>query len=443
MGLFSLFKKGKRDTAGDDGVLPAPADSDLLRHGVPSQLQRDIARATAMKIDAIESAMEFDIFNTPEPAWGSRAQRPRVRPAAPADGNPDTLPLLDAATTELLGDDDVPAPAAAAQTAPLIEEIAILYANGQSAVAGQMLAGALAEAAQAGMQQDRTAWWLLFDLYQLTDAHGPFDSLSIDYASTFETSPPPWNPPSATAAPAARSGVVPTIALNGRLDAGIAAQLARLDAHGNAALLRLELGRLAGFDSDGCTLLLAALQRVQARQCELTVVGAEQLAERLRAAVCVGCRDDGPAPWLLLLELLQLQNREKDFEETGMDYCVTFEVSPPSFTAPHKVAMVATAPTGQRPTSPDRFMLPAAIDGPADALLAAIDAYAAQTPSLVFDCARLARIDYGAATALLARLQPHARAGTKIAFRDVNHLVAALLRLVGYGEIARIFAHKY
>ena len=31
-------------------------------------------------------------------------------------------------------------------------------------------------------------------------------------------------------------------------------------------------------------------------------------------------------------------NREKDFEETAMDYCVTFEVSPPSFEAPARTA---------------------------------------------------------------------------------------------------------
>lgn len=447
MGLFSLFKKGKADAALDDGDGDArlSAHSELERPNPHSQLQRDIARATAMKIDAIESAMEFDIFNTPEPAWGSRAARPPRPPARarPADGHADTLPLLDDNTTELLGDDDMPAPAAAAQTAPAVEEIAILYANGQHALAGQMLAAALADGAAGGApQQDRTVWWMLFDLYQVSGQQDAFDNLSIDYASTFETSPPAWNPPPPAAA--AYSGVIPTLAFGPVLDAAVASQLqALLAPAAGTALLRLEFGRIAAVDAAGCALLLDALRAWQAQQRELVLVAAAELVTLLRGALCVGRRDDGEAPWLLLLELLQLLHREKDFEESGMDYCVTFEVSPPSFVAPRKVASAADQ---HAPAASDRFMLPHVIEGDIGALLAAISAYADQYPALVFDCTRLARIDYAAANQLLARLQALAAgqdAPRKIEFRDVNHLVAALLRLVGYGATARLFAHNY
>ena len=83
-------------------------------------------------------------------------------------------------------------------------------------------------------------------------------------------------------------------------------------------------------------------------QRELILVGAAELAAQIRAGIAIGRPDDTEGPWLLLLELLQLLNREKEFEETGMDYCVTFEVSPPSFVAPHKVAM---APAQRAPPS--------------------------------------------------------------------------------------------
>lgn len=458
MGLFSIFKKGKAgavvDEDDDAAAARLAAHSELERQSAQSQLQRDIARATTMKIDAIESAMEFDIFNTPEPAWGSRPVR-RPAPARRAgNDHPDTLLLLDDNTTELLGDDDMPAPAAAAQAAPVVEEIAILYANGQSGVAGQMLAAALAEGladpqcGHALSQQDRTVWWMLFDLYQVTGQHAPFDNLSIDYASTFETSPPAWNAPQpAPQAAAAYSGVIPTQAFNGALDAGIAAQLQQLLAVAEGApLLRLEFGRVQALDAAACALLLEALQALQAQQRELILVGASELAELLRAGLCVGRRDDGAAPWLLLLELLQLLHREKDFEETGMDYCVTFEVSPPSFVAPHQAASAGTRQAPHAHAGSDRFMLPHAIESNIDALLDAISAYADQYPALVFDCSRLARIEYGAANQLLARLQALAAGQEpprKIEFRDLNHLVAALLRLVGYGAIARLFTHKY
>ncbi len=169
------------------------------------------------------------------------------------------------------------------------------------------------------------------------------------------------------------------------------------------------------------------------------MVAAAELAGRVRAILQVGRRDEGEACWLLLLELLQLLRREKEFEEASMDYCVTFEVSPPPYVAPERVATPARQPAG---AAGDRFMLPALIDGGA-ALLDAIDAYAAREGALVFDCSRLARIEFGAAGQLLARLQRLAGDGKAIEFRDLNHLVAALLRLLAFCDIARLYPHKY
>ena len=76
-------------------------------------------------------------------------------------------------------------------------------------------------------------------------------------------------------------------------------------------------------------------------------------------------------------------------------------------------------------------------------LLPAIEHYAGQYQTIVFDCSRLLRIDYPAAIGLHACLQPLAAEGRKIEFRDVNHLVTALLRLLGYSDIARLYPHKY
>jgi hypothetical protein len=165
--------------------------------------------------------------------------------------------------------------------------------------------------------------------------------------------------------------------------------------------------------------------------------------------LAIGERGSGEAPWLLLLELLLLLNREKDFEETAMDYCVTFEVSPPSFEAPARAAVSVSATAGSDAAAGDRFLLPGLVEGGSAALLEAIEAYASQHVSLVLDCSRLARLDYAAATALDARLRQLAAdaggtgARRSIELRDLNHLVAALLRLLGVGDYARLYAHKY
>ena len=125
-------------------------------------------------------------------------------------------------------------------------------------------------------------------------------------------------------------------------------------------------------------------------------------------------------------------------------------MSPPSFEAPARAALSVGASNGGSAAAGDRFLLPGLVEGDSAALLKTIEAYAAQHASLVLDCSRLARIDYAAAMALGATLRQLAAAGKEdgdgkrsIELRDLNHLVAALLRLLGVGEHARLYAHKY
>jgi anti-anti-sigma regulatory factor len=238
--------------------------------------------------------------------------------------------------------------------------------------------------------------------------------------------------------------VSPTASLSGKLDASAGAQLARVLAPGPASpVVRLEFSAVAGATPEGCAVLLDALQALRCAGRELVLAGADHLAGVLRPMLAIGERTASQAPWLLLLELLLLLNREKDFEETAMDYCVTFEVSPPSFEPPAHAAISV----GAGPAQGDRFLLPAAVTGNGAALLEAIDAYAAGDAPLVLDCSRLAHIDYAAAAALVARLRQLSVNGDngarKVELRDLNHLVAALLGLLGAGEEIRLYAHKY
>ncbi|WP_426195438.1 STAS domain-containing protein [Massilia sp. DWR3-1-1] len=443
MGLFGFLKKKER--ARETGAGPA------TRTGEPSRLdteaerarQREIARATTAKIDAIESAMAHDIFNEPEPAWGASLRRPaRTSAQLAADaGAGATLPMLELATTELLSDDApaLPGAEADADSAPVVDEIAITFANGEVDSARQMLRDSLAGDGGA----DRTVWWMLFDLYQTGAHQAAFEDLSIDYASRFETSPPTWAPlaPGKAAGSKPFAGVTPTEAFGPLLDEAIAPQLARLLALApGGAPSRLEFGRVQAVTAEGCARLLQALIVLRGGGRELIVAGAADLAEIVRASLAMGERTAPEAPWLLLLELLQLMNREKDFEEAAMDYCVTYELSPPQFEAP---ANVATAATAHLPSRADRFMLPALIDGDAGALFDAIDAYAAHTDLVVLDGSRLGRIEYAAATVLIGRLRALAAQDKVIELRDINHLATVLFKLLGYADVARLYPHKY
>jgi ABC-type transporter Mla MlaB component len=469
VGLFSFLKKkndapdaqaGARPRAddmrvgdmrvGDMRVGDAPTTRMRLDTEAERERQREIARATAAKIDEIELQMTSDIFN--DQAWAGNRRTPAAA-AGPSVGPPGgaSAPLLDLNTADLLmedGVDGLPDAAASPSSAPAIEEAAILYANGQLEAAEAALRACL----DGECRSERQPWWMLFDLYQASGREAEFESIAIDYASHFETSPPPYSsayaPLAAHSASQPFAGVTPTATLPGRLDATAGAHLARVLAPASGPLVRLDFGSIASATPDGCTILLEALQTLRREDRELMVAGADHLVAVLRPMLAIGERGAGQAPWLLLLELLLLMNREKDFEETAMDYCVTFEVSPPSFEAPARAAVSVGASVGASAAAGgDRFLLPGLVEGDSAALLAAIGAYAGQHASLVLDCSRLARIDYTAATVLGAQLRLLAAGQDgerrSIELRDLNHLVAALLRLLGVGEHARLYAHKY
>ncbi|MGZ3241203.1 MAG: STAS domain-containing protein, partial [Burkholderiaceae bacterium] len=236
---------------------------------------------------------------------------------------------------------------------------------------------------------------------------------------------------------------VPMIAFAGKLDDSIVKQLERLQKMGeNNKTVRLEFVRVTEVTPAGCGLLLDALKKLHKAGNDLVFVGAAELAEKIRSILEVGRRDETEAPWLLLLEILELLNREKDFEETSIDYCVTFEVSPPAFVPPKNKITMALEESVMEDTMTNHFMMPLVVDGRTDQLINAIKEYAANHNPAVIDCARLTRVDFGAAGQLLSGLAPLAVNGRTIELINVNHLVAALFNVMGLRDIARILPRK-
>ena len=431
VGIFSFLKKKPEPAAAP--VAPARLDEPVrLSPDADRERQREIARATAAKIDAIELAMTTDFFDDAEARWGDTRRAPAAAAAAILD-EPGETELV----TELAPPDAAAAPAAA----PVVEESAILYANGQGVLAEHMLRDSLPGLGRS----ERQPWWMLFDLYQAAGREQDFDSLAIDYASHFETSPPAYsNRLPVQSAQGAGAGVVPGAGFTGILGNEAEARLqALLSSTGSP--VRIDVAGVTQATLDGCAALLAALQGLRGARREVVLAGADALLAVLRPMLAIGERGSGEAPWLLLLEVLQLSGREKDFEETAMDYCVTFEVSPPSFEALPAANGAAGAAAYGLLAAEQRFMLPAIVEGDIANLLAAIESYAAMDPAapVVLDCARLVRIEFAAAASLHAALRRLATDARRIELRELNHLVAALLRLLNYADCARLYAHNY
>ncbi|HJU70688.1 MAG TPA: STAS domain-containing protein [Paucimonas sp.] len=458
MGIFSLF--GKKDR--QRGDTPADAFARKKRDVAAASLntgngprtdtgggsdfstvkRKVVAQATTMKIDAIESEMSSEFVKplpSEYPLPGSPAQNPAMASVPPSPDSYDTVPGL------LPNNENFQQPItlSPSEAAPLVDEAAILFANGQMELVESMLLAAIQ--GDAFDPATLAVWRMLLELYQVTGKRPEFESLSIEYASKFETSPPAWveNFTAPQAAPTTLPKTTPTVPFAAKLDGGIVKQLERVqNLAANHHVLRLEFMRVTEVTPVGCGILLSVLKKLQRSGNDLILVGAPHLAGQIRAILEVGRRDETEIPWLLLLEILQLLNLEKEFEEASIDYCVTFEVSPPAFVAPkNRITTVVEDETASRPES-GHFMMPAVITGRTDQLIDSIAAHAADHHSAILDCMHLLRVDFGAAGQLLTGLMPIASAGAEIELRNVNHLVAALFQVIGLQNIARILPRK-
>jgi ABC-type transporter Mla MlaB component len=467
VGIFSLFGKKERqsaDTPADNTPSRKKREEVAPRVESPAEnentktVQRKAAHATALKIDAIESEMSSEFVRphssslaapiTPARSPDQQSAKPST-PKADSDSPPTLQPAMKGvgATEFLLSTETVYGAAvaiSASEAAPVIEEAAILFANGQIEMVEQMLLAAIDEDMLGSATL--TVWRMLFDLYQIADDRVQFDNLSIEYANKFETSPPPWIEPAAAAAPApsaAPSGVAPTVSFSGALDSSIVKQLEKAqNLADKTRVLRLEFARITAVDPIGCGLLLSILKKLQKSGHDLILVGAFELTDKIRAILEVGRRDETEAPWLLLLEILRLLNFEREFEEASIDYCVTFEVSPPAFVAPKNKVTTAVDETPVHQLVDQGFPMPTVITEGADKLIARIAAYAEQHHPAIIDCTQLERVNFGAAGELLTGLAPLAAKGANIELHNVNHLVTALFTVMGLKDIVRVVPRK-
>ena len=111
--------------------------------------------------------------------------------------------------------------------------------------------------------------------------------------------------------------------------------VARLRSHdpADAAALGVRLGRAADASTPRRARSLSELFRQLDAAGRSTCAGSsgERLFTVLQDAAPTGVRDADPAFWQLRLDALRMANRPDQFDEAAIDYCVTYEVSPPSW----------------------------------------------------------------------------------------------------------------
>jgi ABC-type transporter Mla MlaB component len=494
--VFSFFKKDQKDSKergarrADEsrGSSPKPLGKPLPDPAgrvsparLPSQrfattenalpdreLARSLAIETAAKIDKIESEMARDFLRPP----GSQAAAtaPAVAPAAerpPAAEKPGPLNGAAAAAMEDLdgAHDDFLGSVNAIEintsgAGSVVDESAILFANGQEAAAEQVLRAGIAgdDLAHATVN----AWLMLFEILNQRGDRQGFDQLNAEFTQRFDTSPPGWvdyvsvpesrptPQPAAQAGGAPQAGGPPSVRLPVDVDANVIKTLEQLKALATShAALRLDASATRSVDLVGAELMLRVVSAFKRASHELTIVGAEQLVDPLRSVIEPGRRDASDAGWMLLLEILRLLGRQHEFEETGIQYCITFEVSPPQWEPPPPnlkaspaVAVVAEPQGRDAPVSESGLAWRGAIEGEGEPWFGRLAAEARTNKDLRIDAMQLRRIAFSAASGLLTLVMKLQQGGATVEFRNINPLVGALFQLLGITAVASVHLRR-
>lgn len=446
--------------------LAEPVNRSLNRASLPSQrfattenaipdkeLARSLAMETAAKIDAIESEMARDFLRPSQQNVGGdtgggaavatqRLSATLPVPAAIASRDDDAF---DAHGDALGGSIDA-IEIHTSGAGSVIDETAILFANGQIDAAEASLRAAI-EADDLGHAR-QMAWLMLFELVNQRGDRAAFEQLTMEYALRFENSPPAWVDYLATAAQRPAVGAPPpagaaVVRLPDVVDANVVKPLEQLkQLAASHPTLTLDASGVRSIDLVGAELLLRVVNAFKRASHELIVQGAEQLVNPLRAAIEPGRRDASDAGWMLLLEVFRLLGRQDDFDETGIQYCITFEVSPPSWEpAPPNMKTRAAAPAAVAATAAagdDPLTWRGVIEAEGEPFFGRLAAQARVQKELVVDCGQLRRMAFSAASALLTLVMKLQQGGAAVEFRNVNVMVGALLQLLGITAIAAV-----
>jgi ABC-type transporter Mla MlaB component len=417
-----------------------------------------LARAAVAKIDAIESEMveKYTGKKSPNVAAAKVEGGPKVVGGLPQNalkpverssrmkGQPD----LENPTDMLLGDSSLrdAMEIASSATAPAVEEAAVLYANGQTEAATDVILTAIREGSLG--RSEFSGYHMLFDLLHLQGKKEDYDKHSLDFVVKFEQSPPGWTQRVAPRAQTVAPGNMPQVVFKAALDASIVPQLERIkQLAAKHTALRLDFAQVKTADVVGCELLMRVLNAFAKAHHQMDMSGTDKLLAAVSGLIEKGRKDPSQAAWLLMLELHRIADRQEDFENLAIDYCVTYEVSPPSWEpAPKNIRSSDPAPltatTIVDNLLPDEIVATGEIKGLGDSLIAQIDSALAMRNSVTVNCKTLERIEFGAAGNLLANLSRWAGQGKAVDFRNLNHLIAGLFVTLGIHQLAGVERRK-
>lgn len=351
-----------------------------------------------------------------------------------------------------------------------LDEAVIAFAGGDFAgceKALQALVGA------RGERRDHDETWLvLFDLYRAIGQQAKFETVTMEYVERFHRSAPQWFSlpkllAEATKKPDSDKNMTGGIGwvCPPDLDADAVARLDALSMQLPSPWV-MDWTALVSVDVEGASRLQKLFAGWASRPLSMNWIAGDKLFSVLHELAPTGVRDADPVYWMLRLEALRLTHRPDQFDEVAIDYCVTFEVSPPSWenarckaqligttqnTRTLSLSVIGEAVTSfmdtsmmsEEETAPAQVQITSVelagqLSGDLADLLSRLTKQAGDSRVIRISCALLMRVDFVAAGDLLNWVAQRHNEGREIVFHETHRLVALMFGAMGINETARV-----
>jgi ABC-type transporter Mla MlaB component len=351
---------------------------------------------------------------------------------------------------------------------PDLDEAVIAFANGDNETCERSLAELTQPGGPRNLHGD--TWLVRFDFYRASGQQAPFEALALEYVHLFGLSAPQWySIPKLVAegrklekkAPAPKPTGVTWTAPEALDRDAVAIMLKRCE---NAPLpWVLDWQGLKQIESDGLVPLTDVLRKWGRQAHEMRWLNGQGLLDLLVEKTPVGERDTDPGWWMLRMELLRVGNRPDQFDEAAIDYCVTYEVSPPSWESVRCKVRFASAgmstlgPSTNMPNSEGlggflessvtevgginqsvHLELSGQLVGDMTELLGKMNEQIGTATLVEIACPKLVRLDFIAAGDLLNWVLHQRTDNRTVQFMDAHRLVALFFGAMGINEHARI-----
>ncbi len=347
-----------------------------------------------------------------------------------------------------------------------LDEAVIAFANADFSHCEQLLIQLTAH--RGSRYKNPETWLVLFDLFRATGQQQRFDALTISYAELFQRSAPQWFSLPQLVIEASRNSTVALTRANTSEVGWVCPARLDLEALGQLSSQLLQMPSpwvldwrlLMSIDTEAAAKLYSVFTQWANQSISMCWLNPERLLTVLQENTPAAMRDVDPAFWLARLAALRLANRPDQFDEVAIDYCVTYEVSPPSWEAAKgqirigdsqlhtqsaPLSVIGDVATTEANLADQSGMhaittleLSGQLSGDIGTVLSTLDTRLGESRFVHISCALLIRVDFIAAGDLLNWVIAKRAEGRHVSFIEVHRLVALMLGAMGITEHAAV-----